>query len=53
MGAIFMNAENSKTSKYKNFYYEFTDKLNLKSPDKNMALAYLRICYTWTNIKSV
>ena len=29
-----------------------TDKLNLKNPNKNMALANLSICYTWKNIKS-
>ena len=29
-----------------------TDKLNLKNPNKNMALAHLSIYYTWRNIKS-
>ena len=29
-----------------------TDKLNLKIPNKNMALANLTIYYTWKNIKS-
>ena len=29
-----------------------TDKLNLKNPNKNMALANLSIYYTWKNIKS-
>ena len=29
-----------------------TDKLNLKIPNKNMALANLSIYYTWKNIKS-
>ena len=28
------------------------DKLNLKNPNKNMALANLSIYYTWKNIKS-
>ena len=32
--------------------YQFTDKLNLKNPNKNMVLAYLSIYYTWKNIKS-
>ena len=32
--------------------YQFTDKLNLKYPNKNMALANLSFYYTWKNIKS-
>ena len=35
-----------------NFFMKFTDKLNLKSPYKNMVLANLSIYYTWKNIKS-
>ena len=31
---------------------DLTDKLNLKNPNKNMALATLSIYYTWKNIKS-
>ena len=31
---------------------DFTDKLNLKNPNKNKALANLSISYTWKNIKS-
>ena len=31
---------------------DLTDKLNLKNPNKNMALANLSIYYTWKNIKS-
>ena len=34
------------------FIYQFTDKLNLKNPNKNIALANLSIYYTWRNIKS-
>ena len=34
------------------FVYRFTDKLNLKNPNKNIALANLSIYYTWKNIKS-
>ena len=52
METIFMNTENSKTNESNEFFYEFTDKLNLKSPNKNIALAYLSIHYTWKNIKS-
>ena len=47
-----MNTENSKTNKSNHFCYEFTDKLNLKNPNKNIALANLSIYYTWKNIKS-
>ena len=32
--------------------YNFTDKLNLKNPNKNIALANLSIYYTWKNVKS-
>ena len=34
------------------FRLELTDKLNLKGPNKNMALANLSIYYTWKNIES-
>ena len=32
-----MNTSNSKTNEPNRFIYQFTDKLNLKNPDKNMA----------------
>ena len=32
--------------------YQLTDKLNLKNPNKNMALANLSIYCKWKNIKS-
>ena len=44
-----MNFSNSKSNR---FVYQFTDKLNLKNPNKNIALANLSIYYTWKNIKS-
>ena len=47
-----MNTLNSKTNESNKFIYQFTDKLNLKIPNKNMALANLSIYYTWKNIKS-
>ena len=47
-----MNSLNSKTNESNKFNYQFTDKLNLKNPNKNMALANLSIYYTWKNIKS-
>ena len=45
-----MNTLNSKTDESNGFMYQFTDKLNLKNPNKNMALANLSIYYTWKNI---
>ena len=47
-----MNTENSKTSEPHKVKLDLTDKLNLKNPDKNKALANLSIFYTWKNIKS-
>ena len=52
METIFMNTENSKTSKLHRFKLDLTGKLNLKKLNKNMALANLSIYYTWKNIKS-
>ena len=52
METIFMNSKNSKTSKLHRFRLDLTDKLDLKDPKKNMALANLSIYYTWKNIKS-
>ena len=52
METIFMNTENSKTSKQNIFKLDLIDKLNLKNPNKNMALANLSIYYTRKNIKS-
>ena len=42
-----MNTESSKTSEAHRFKLYLTDKLNLKDPQKNMALANLSIYYTW------
>ena len=47
-----MSPLNSETNESNRFMYKFTDKLNLKNPNKNMALANLSIYYTWKNIKS-
>ena len=51
METIFMNTENSKTNEPHRFQLDLTAKLNLKNPNKNMALANLGIYYTWKNIK--
>ena len=47
-----MSTEHSGTSEAHRFRLDLTDKLNLKSPNKNMAVANLIIYYTWKNIKS-
>ena len=47
-----MNTLNSRTNESNRFIYQFTDKLNLKNPNKNIALANVSIYYTWKNIKS-
>ena len=45
METIFMNTENSKTNKSHIFRLTLADKLNLKDPNKNVALANLSIYY--------
>ena len=52
METIFINTANSKTKHSNKFVYNFIDKLNLKNPNKNIALANLSIYYTWKNVKS-
>ena len=47
-----MNTANSKTKHSNKFVYNIIDKLNLKNPNKSIALANLSIYYTWKNIKS-
>ena len=47
-----MKAVNSKTNESHRFRIKLADKLNLKGPSKNMALANLSIYYTWKNMKS-
>ena len=47
-----MSNLNSKINESNRFVYQFTDKLNLRNPNKNIALANLSIYYTWKNIKS-
>ena len=52
METIFINTLNNKTNESNKFIYEFTEKLSLKIPNENMALANLNIYYTWKNIES-
>ena len=52
METFFMNSKNSKTNEPNRFKYDLIDKLDLKNPNKNMALGSLSIYYTWKNVKS-
>ena len=52
METIFADVLNSKTNEPNKFRYQFPNNLNLKNPNKNMALGNLSIYYTWKNIKS-
>ena len=47
-----MSNLNSKINESNRFVYQFTDTLNLRNPNKNIALANLSIYNTWKNIKS-
>ena len=53
MENFFMNTKNSKTSEPYRFKFDLIDKLHLRNPNKNMALANLSIYYTWKNVKSI
>ena len=52
MDTIFMNSENSKTSKLHVLILELTNIFDLRIGEKIIALSNLSICYTWKNIKS-
>ena len=52
MDTIFMNPENSKTSKLHVLMLKLTNKLGLRIGEKTIALSNLSIYYTWKNIKS-
>ena len=53
METIFIKILNSKTSESNKFMYHFTDKLNLKNPNKNMTLANFSIFYTWKTLNNL
>ena len=53
MDTIFMNSENSKTSKPHVLLLKFTGKLDLRIGEKIIALSNLIIYYTWKNIKTL
>ena len=46
MDTIFINSENSKTSKAHVLILKLTDKLDLRTGNKNIALSNLSIYYT-------
>ena len=46
-----MNSENSKTSDPHRLIPNLSNKINLKSSDKYVALSNLSINYIWKNIK--
>ena len=50
MDTMFMNSENSKTSKPHVLKLKLTSKLDLKLGEKVIALSNLIIYYTWTDI---
>ena len=52
MDTIFMDSENSKTSKQNVLVLKLTDKLDLRIGEKVITLSNLGIYYTWKNIKS-
>ena len=52
MDAIFMNSENSKTSKPHVLILKLSDKLDWRRGEKSIALSNLSIYYTWKNTKS-
>ena len=51
-GNFLKNSKDSKTNESNRFKYDLIDKLDLKNPNENMALANLSIYYTWKNVKS-
>ena len=52
MDTIFMNSENSKTSKPHVLTLKITSKLDLRIGANVIASSNLSIYYTWKNIKS-
>ena len=52
MGTIFVNSENSRTSEHHVLVFRLTDKLDLRTGQKSIALSNLSVYCTWKNIKS-
>ena len=53
MDTIFMNSDDSKTSKPHILKLKLTSKLDLRLGEKVIALSNLSIYYAWMNIKSL
>ena len=51
MDTLFINSENSQSSRTHVLILKLTDKLDLRSAEKSIALSNLSIYYTWKNIK--
>ena len=51
METIFMNSKNSKTDEKHRFVLNLSERINLKTPQKQIVLSNLSIYYTWKNIK--
>ena len=51
METIFMKTESSKTNEPHKFVLNLSQRLDLKSSDKHVALQNLSIYYTWKNIR--
>ena len=51
METIFMTTENSKTNKPHKFVLKLSQRLELRSSNKHVALQSLSIYYTWKNIR--
>ena len=51
MGATFTNSENRKIYDSHRLLLNLSDKINLKSKDKYVALSSLSTYYTWKNMK--
>ena len=51
MDTIFMNSENTKTSKPYVLILKLTDKIDLQRDKNSVALSSLGIYYTWKNIR--
>ena len=52
MEKTFINTKNCKTNEPHKLRLSLSDKLNLKIPNKNIALGNLSVYSTWKNIKS-
>ena len=51
METIFMNMENSETNEPHKIVLNLSQRLDLRSSNKNVALQNLSVYYTWKNIR--